>query len=113
MGLQTITFSATANTILGTIYKKRDSQSYAATIFIKGSLGGGTYTLQVSPDGGTTKYTVNDVNNTPITGTSTGVYWNYVLAGDSGQLGNNMILYVDLAGATSPTTTIYNYDNVK
>lgn len=111
MGLQTLSFTATANTKLATVVRRHDQQSYAGTLFIKGGLGAGTFTLQVSPDGGTTKYTVKDTLGNNITGSATGVYFNYVFAGDSSKNSDDMILYVDLAGATNPTLTVYNYDN--
>lgn len=110
MAKNTITFSADANTELATIIRRHDSQSYAASIFVKGDDGGGTWTLQVSPDDGTTKYTVKDVLGNNITGTANG-YYNYVLSGDSSNNSGNMKLYIDLTGSTNPTLTVINYDN--
>lgn len=110
MALNTITFSADANTALATIVRRHDTQSYAGSIFVKGSFGGGTWTLQVSPDNGTTKYTVKDVLGNNITGTGE-AYFNYVLSGDSSGINNNMTLYVNLAGSASPSITVLNYDN--
>lgn len=110
MALNTLEFDADENQKLATIVRRHDAQSYAASIFVKGDDGGGTWTLQASPDGGTTKYTVKDVLGNNITGTSA-AYFNYVLAGDSSGTQDNVILYVDLNGATAPDLVIYNYDN--
>ena len=110
MALNQLSMTADANTKLATIVRRHDSQSYAASFFVKGSNGGGTWTLQASPDGGTTKYTVQDVLGNDITGT-TGAYFNYVLAGDAGTNSSGLELYVNLTGSTSPTLTIYNFDN--
>lgn len=108
--LNPATITADGDTSLATVIRRHDAQSYAATFMVKGTLGGGTWTLQVSPDGGVTKYTVQDVSGNPISGTSTG-YFNYVLAGDSGSNSGNMGLYVNMNGSTNPSMTVYNFDN--
>lgn len=108
--LQSGTITADSTTEIAMPVKRHDVQSYAATFFIDGNDGGGTWTLQVSPDGGTTKYTVKNTLGSDITGTAA-AYHNYVLAGDSGANSGNMKLYLVLSGAVAPTLKYYNFDN--
>lgn len=109
MAKQTLTMTTNTTAQLADVIRRSDAQSYGATIFVQGTFGGGTATVQVSPDSGTTKYTIKDVSGTDITGTSA-FYYNFVL-GNPGAASGDLEIYVTLSGATSPSLSVILFDN--
>lgn len=112
MGVKTVTFSATANTQLvrNTIPRLPNETAYEATITVTGTFGGGTFKLQTSVDGGTTKVDAKD---------GTGTTWSITANGQvtiripcANVLPESTLsLYGDLSGATSPSITVTVHDN--
>lgn len=103
--------SADASTVLANIHRRADSQSYAGTLVVQGTFGGGTCTLQLSIDGGVTKITVKDVLGNNVALSANG-YQNFVLGNPSTDLGADQItLYATLSGSTNPDLTVALFDN--
>lgn len=100
----------TADVLLATVHRRRESQSYAASVFVQGSFGSGTATLQVSPDGGTTKYTIVDAAGEDAVFSANG-YTNFVLGGGSENIGEAPQIYVNLAGASGANLNVILFDN--
>ena len=69
------TLSADGDTAICQIDRRRsDANAWQATIFIGGTFGGGTASIKLSPDGGTTKYAIKDFTGTNISTTSAAVF---------------------------------------
>lgn len=82
---------------------------FKATIAVSGSFGGGTVTLQMSPDGGTTKINLRDVTGTIASITANDAY--NIELGYGSTNGDNIKLYASMAGATAPDVDIAVFDN--
>lgn len=109
MAKHTKLLAANGDVHLADVIRRRDAQSFGATVFFQGTFGSGTATLQISPDGGLTKHTVFDENGDDIVFTQAG-YANFVFGNASDNAGD-LSLYVNLAGATSPSLSIILFDN--
>lgn len=71
--------------------------------------GGGTVTIQASPDGGTTKTTLKDVAGTVVSITENDVY--NIRLGYAGKLGQEIEIYATMAGGTAPSVNVVAFDN--
>lgn len=81
---------------------------YGATVFLRIDGGSGTFTLQASPDDGTTKYTVKDVNGNDVTGTANGM-WN-IVSGVGNRTSDFIQYYATLSGGSSADFTVILFD---
>ncbi len=109
MAKYTQNLTANGDTLLARVKTPRnDSGGFGASIFIYGTFDSGTATVQVSPDGGTTKFTVKDQSGSDIAPTAN-FYSNFEL-GIANVNGEELEIYVNLAGATSPDITVDLYD---
>ncbi len=86
---------------------KLNEYRYAANVY--GTFGGGTVTLKISTDGGTTKVAMMDASGAPITSTANDNY--------TGQWGNGSTnldapkLYATMSGGTAAAVTYDFFDN--
>lgn len=80
------------------------------TVFLTGTFGGGTATIQVSPDGGTTWVDALDSGLNVAAFTSDG-YANITLQGTEAGAKVPALLSVDLASSSSPDLDITVFDN--
>lgn len=112
MGVNTVTYNATANTLLvkNTMARLAATSAYEATITVTGTFGGGTFKLQTSVDGGVTKVDAKDGTNTTWSITANGQVTIRIPCSDvTPELTPS--LYGDLSGATSPSITVTVHDN--
>lgn len=95
-----------------TVSRSRENPMWEATSIVYGSnFGGGTVTLFVSPDGGTTKVPLKDwVSGTAVSVGTTGAI-NFLRLGAGGTNSDNLIIYATLAGSTSPVLALAIFDN--
>lgn len=88
----------------------RVNTSYQAIVMLTLVSGAGTYTLAVSPDGGTTKIPLKDKNGNAISLTATG-YANVEICGFSNNNNKPLQLYAVLASGTAAVGNINVFDN--
>ena len=103
------TIDADENVFLTTIGKRTGVDMYEATIAVYGTFGGGTVTLQGSPDGGTTKINLRDISGSVVSITSDDVF--NVRLGYANKLGDELMLYANMSGSTTPAVTVDVFDN--
>lgn len=105
-------YSATVTTntanYLCDVDRRRDSPSFFASIVCYGTFGGGTITIQMSPDGGTTKMDVPNQAGASTTFTANSVQ-NIELGNGDGLTA--MKLYATMAGSTSASVVVEVWDN--
>lgn len=89
--------------------KPRSADTYYASIFVSGTFGNGTVSLQGSPDGGTTKITLADANGDAMTFTANGM--KNVSLGCANKISEELEIYASIATATSPAISIAVFDN--
>lgn len=83
--------------------------TYGVSIFVQGDFDGATVELQVSPDGGTTFYTLKDVNGNDCITTSR-AYFNVVL-GNGKEAADAPQIYVKTSsGGAGLNLNIYAFD---
>ena len=100
----TVTFSGDASlTSLGYVGTE-------GMIQIGGSFGGGTFTIFISLDGGTTKNAFKDLTGTAYSTTTADTFQFSLPIKDDAATG--IILYGTLAGSTTPSLTVKIIDNV-
>lgn len=92
-------------------HANRVNQTYQALVCVSGTFGGGTATLAVSPDGGTTLITLKDKLGSAISLTANG-YANIEIAGYSNNNTKPLQVYAVLTGATSPNLNFTVFDNM-
>ncbi len=110
MAKYSITFAADgALTYICDVIKPRELTNWRATAVFAGDDGGGTTTLHVSPDGGTTKVPLSNTSNTAVSVTAPGTA-NLEL-GIGSKNSDAMKIYATLAGSTNPTWTVSIFDN--
>ena len=109
MSKSTINLAANESKLLATAGRGSDMDAYEITVFVTGSFGSGTVTIQASPDGGTTKVTLRDVAGTIVSITDNDVY--NIRLGYAGKLGEEIQLYATIAGATTPDVDVTSFDN--
>lgn len=99
--------------LLATVGRGASMDAYEITVFVTGGggndFGGGTVTIQASPDGGVTKVTLRDVAGTIVSITDDDVY--NVRLGYAGTLGGEIQIFATMAGATAPTVDVVGFDN--
>jgi len=99
--------SADGDTSLGKFYNPRRDNPPRGTVYVFGTFGGGTVTLQSSPDGGTTFIDVPDSTGAATTLTANGMV-NFELFSDAEE---PIELNLNLAGATAPSLTYVLFDS--
>lgn len=105
----TATITADGDYYICDINKKRDLTEYRYAVNTYGSFGGGTITLKISTDGGTTKVAMMDASGGPITSTANDNY-----TGNWGNGANNSDapkLYASMSGSTNPSVKFDLFDN--
>lgn len=114
MSKHTAVLDADESVKIASVERGANLDAYEVTVFAVGraatnGFGGGTVTIQASPDGGTTKVTLKDVGGTTVSITSDDVY--NIRLGYAGKLGEEIELYATMSGSTSPTVDITAFDN--
>lgn len=98
------------NTILFTAHKPRNgSVSSLFTVLVSGTFGGGTVTVNISPDKGTTLVPLVPIGTSAPTITAAMAFTYQVGNGD--KLADSPDIYVSIGAATTPTINIVAYDN--
>ncbi len=105
----TTTFSADGSNLLCKAVKAANVTNWLGSFMAGGGFGGGTLTMQVSPDGGVTKHTVKDVNGALVSLTAAGMFT--APLGNGSTNANDLEVYATLTGATGPTLSVQLYDN--
>ncbi len=110
MSKYTATITADGDYFICNITKSRHLNEYRYAANVYGiSFGGGTVTLKISTDGGTTKVAMMDASGSPITSTTNDNY--------TGNWGNGSTnsdapkLYATMSGSTNPSVTYDFFDN--
>jgi len=110
MAKTTTTYLADASlTLIATCNKPVTGERYEASIQMGGTFGGGTLSLFISMDGGTTKNTLDNLSGTPYA-TAVAKTIEIDVALDNSHNGDVKI-YGTLAGSTSPTLVVLVTDN--
>ena len=84
--------------------------AYVVTVFADGNFGGGTVTIQASPDSGSTLVTLKDQGGTTVSITADDVYAIGPL-GYAGRNGEEIEIYATMSGSTTPDVNITAFDN--
>lgn len=92
------------------VRKRQEVDMYEATIFAAGAFGGGTITIQASPDGGTTKVNLRDISGSVVAITQDDAY--NVRLGFADKLGEEIKLYATMAGGAAQDVDVTVFDNV-
>lgn len=112
MANRSYTLSANGNTKIGSVNAgNRDKLTWQALVCVNGTFGGGTVTLAVSPDNGTTLLTLKTKMENALSLTANG-YANIEIAGFPNNNTVPLNVYAVLAGATSPAVTVTVFDNM-
>lgn len=112
MAKYTATFSADASlTKLFTLHRRTNATEWFANTFVYGTFGGGTITLFVSPDGGTTKIALKDSISGTAISVASAAAMNSVRLGNGANNNDQLIIYSTLAGSTNPALTVAIFDN--
>jgi hypothetical protein len=106
----TTTITNTTATQIAIARKPRNADKYIATIAASGTFGGGTFKVQMSPDGGTTKIDLKDQSGSAWSATANDVI--NIELGDCGTLSDGIILYGVNTGGTGINMTVNVFDNV-
>lgn len=105
--------SFTTNTTTQIIPIRRNNKAatnFTATILVYGTFGGGTLSLYLSPDNGTTLIPLTATpSGSSVAFTANGM--TQVFLGHASTLSDGFSLYATLSAATSPTLTVACYDN--
>lgn len=91
------------------VKKSRSYPVWMATIGAQGTWGSGTLTWWFSIDQGTTLIAIKDVTDTAVSQTANGGV--NVELGVGGTNSDNPQIWVKLAGSTTPSLTIFVFDN--
>lgn len=111
MSTNATTFTADASlTVLCIAKTSPNATEYKASIQMGGTFGGGTLSLFISLDGGTTKNTLDD-SGTPYTTTSAKSIKISVPCDFAASSTGKVIIYGTLAGSTSPSLVTTIIDN--
>lgn len=110
--MQTITFAADGSQKLTFLHKAREHTQYVSLILAYGTFGGGTLTFFLSPDNGTTKVPLTStMGGTGISCTSNAMAVITLGTPNVNFNTQQLQIWVTLAGSTSPSITVNNYDN--
>lgn len=113
MAKYTLTFAADASlSKVCTVNRRNMAQEWFANSFVYGTFGGGTVTLFVSPDGGTTKIALKDAISGTAISVATTAAMNSIRLGNGGTNSDALIIYATLAGSTNPAMTVAIFDNL-
>lgn len=106
------TFSVDANKLLVKCHKPgpTPSEVWKGAIQMSGDLGGGTFSLFVSYDGGVTQNTLDNISGTAYT--TTDLRTIPIEAALDNSNNGDVLIYGTLSGSTSPTLTTTTTDNV-
>jgi hypothetical protein len=108
MAKHVATVTSNTTVYLATVVKPHNADMYLATASVYGSFGGGTVNLQMSPDGGTTKINLRDINGVVAITDNNAVD---IALGCGAKNSDNILLYAVLSGATAPSLTVTVHDN--
>ncbi len=113
MASYTINFAADASlTKVCTVNIPGTATEWFANSYVYGTFGGGTVTLFVSPDNGTTKIALKDaISGTAVSVASTAAM-NTLRLGSGNKNNDKAIIYATLAGATNPNLNVTIQDNL-
>lgn len=106
----TTAITTTTATQIATARKPRDADFYFATIALQGTFGGGTVTLQMSPDGGTTKIGLKDQTGVAYSATANDTI--DIQLGTGGGNADQILLYATNTGGTGISMTATVFDNL-
>lgn len=115
MAKYTTTFSADASLSVVCKVKLREGvNEYFANAFIYGTggnnFGGGTVTMFVSPDGGTTKVALKDaISGTAISTNASAMFT--IRLGNGSTNSDQLIIYATMASSTAPSVSVTVADN--
>lgn len=104
------TIDSTAATQIATARKPRDADFYYATIALQGTFGGGTVTLQMSPDEGTTKINLKDQTGSDYSTTTNDTI--NIQLGAAGGNSDQIRLYATNTGGTGISMIATVFDNL-
>ena len=90
--------------------RRSDSNNWQATVFMTGTFGGGTCTIELSPDQGTTLIPAKDWIGNAIDATSNAVFTTQPV-GNGNHLEDFVTLYAVMSGSTSPSMNVTVFDN--
>lgn len=110
MAKRTTAITDTSATEIAMVVKPHNATTYNATICVSGTFGGGTVTLQLSPDNGTTKIPLKDQSGSVWSATANDVI--EIEIGNSSHNSDNPILYATNAGGVGVNMTVTVFDNV-
>jgi len=110
MSKYSVTITADGDTFICDVNKKRDLVQWFAFVNVYGSsFGGGTVTLKISTNGGTTKVAMMDASGSPITSTAADNYTINVAGGCKND--DAPKIYASMSGSTNPSVTLDLLDN--
>lgn len=111
MAKYTVTISGNGDTQICNIKRPSGADNWVGTVFIYGTFGSGTITLQLSPNAGTTKITAKDSSGTAVTATANDIRV-IPVSGTGSSNSENISIWVNMAGSTSPSVTVEVWDNI-
>lgn len=92
------------------LHKAREHTQYVSLLLAYGTFGGGTLSFYLSPDNGTTKIPLtSSMGGSGISCTSNAMA--VITLGTPNTNLNSLQIWATLAGATTPSITLNNYDN--
>lgn len=100
--ISSTTFTTNTTTLLCQIVRPRGLMDWKLMVSVFGTWGGGTMTFQISPDGGTTKITLDDGSST-VSLTANRVI--DIHPGSRAQNDPPLLLYGTLSGSTGASLT--------
>lgn len=112
MSKHTALLNDNESVLITTVGRGTEMDMYETSVFVgltSDDFGGGTVTIQASPDNGTTKTTLKDVAGTVVSITENDVY--NIRLGYAGQLGGEIEIYATMTGGTDPSVNIIAFDN--
>lgn len=109
MSKNSVTLTTNDSVKICTVSRGTYMEMYESSLCIYGSFDGGTVTIQVSPDRGTTKITQKDIGGTSVVATENETY--NIRLGYAGILGQELEIYATITGATNPNITVDSFDN--
>ena len=112
MAKYTLAFTADASLQKVCTVNRNKNQEWFANSFVYGTFGGGTMTLFVSPDGGTTKIALKDSIAGTAISVATTAAMNSIRLGCGDNNTDNLIIYATLSGSTNPALTVAIFDNL-
>lgn len=109
---RSITITTNTTTELVRPVRRSSADSWSATLGFSGTFGSGTYSLQYSPDGGTTKITMTDLTGAAYAITAATVISISLYCSSSPITGKEPIIYVVSSGSSGANVVVNCQDNV-